>query len=107
MARDVVSELIADNLARLLKERGISALELGQRCSMGRSSVYDILNGRSSSPKVATVAKLASGLNVPLTELFMTPQQLEAQSQLQRVYQELPPQEQRRLMQVAQAWRLG
>lgn len=73
---------------------------------MGRSSVYDIIDGRSDSPKVKTVAKLAEGLGVPISDLFLTKDQLSAQNEMLRAYHDLPPAEQKRLAQVARAWRL-
>lgn len=106
MQRHPVSQLIANNLERLLKERGISALELANRANAGRSMVYDILAGRSASPKVSTVADLAAALNVPVSDLFLTPDQLQAQSELLQAYNLLPEAEQRRLAQVVRVWHL-
>lgn len=106
MNRDAVSQIITQNLARILEERGISALALGEKVGMGRSSVYDILAGRSQSPKVSTVAKLAEGLGVPLSDMFLTQAQVEAQSEMLKAYNRLPEDEQRRLAQVARAWQL-
>lgn len=106
MKRDAVSQIIAQNLTRIMAERGISALALGEKVGMGRSSVYDIVAGRSLSPKVSTVAKLADGLNVPLSDLFLTKEQLEAQSDMLKAYHRLPADEQRRLANVARAWQL-
>jgi transcriptional regulator with XRE-family HTH domain len=105
--RDPYSALIAANLERLLAERGVSALALAERCNLGRSGVYDILAGRSQSPKISTVGKLAAGLGVPISEMFLTADQLAAQSELFSIYAELEPAEQRRLAQVARAFRLG
>ncbi|MGP3699009.1 helix-turn-helix domain-containing protein [Rhodobacter sp. NSM] len=106
MDRDPISQLVAENLERLLKERDMSALALGKKCKLGRSTVYDILDGRSESPRLKTIAALADGLGVPLSDMFLTRDQLQAQSELLRAYQMLPPAEQKRLAQVAKAWRL-
>lgn len=106
MKRDAVSQLIAQNLTRILADRGMSALALGEKVGMGRSSVYDILTGRSLSPKVSTVAKLAEGLGVPLSDMFLTQEQIEAQSEMLKAYNSLPEDEQRRLAKVARAWKL-
>lgn len=104
--RDEVSSLLAENLKRLLEEKDTNALALAEKCKMGRSSVYDILKGRSQSPKISTVAKLADGLGVPLSEMFLTQEQVAAQAEMLRAYYLLPDQEQRRLAQVARAMRL-
>lgn len=106
MKRDAVSQIIAQNLTRILADRGMSALALGEKVGMGRSSVYDILTGRSLSPKVSTVAKLAEGLGVPLSDMFLTQEQIEAQSEMLKAYNRLPEDEQRRLANVARAWKL-
>ncbi len=104
MERHPVSQIIAQNLERLLRERGISALELANRAKYGRTMVYDILAGRSASPKVSTVADLAAALRVPVSDLFLTEEQILAQSEMMQAYNLLPEAEQRRLAQVARLW---
>lgn len=105
MERDPTSQLMADNLSRLLVERKVSALQLASMCGLGRSTVYDIVAGRSQSAKVQTVAKLARALGVPITELLLTPDQLAAQTEMLRSYYLLPLEEQQRLARVVRAWR--
>lgn len=104
MDRHPVSQIIAQNLERLLRERGISALELASRANYGRTMVYDILAGRSASPKVSTVADLAAALHVPVSDLFLTQAQIAAQSEMIQAYNLLPEAEQRRLAQVVRLW---
>ena len=104
MDRDPVSKIVADNLRRLLAERGESALALAHRCRLGRSTVYDILDGRSESPRLKTIALLAKELRVPLSDMFLTPEQIRAQSEVLRAYQALDPTDQRRLSQIVRAW---
>jgi transcriptional regulator with XRE-family HTH domain len=104
MDRHPVSQIIAQNLERLLRERGMSALELAARAKYGRTMVYDILAGRSASPKVSTVADLAAALHVPVSDLFLTQAQIAAQSEMIQAYNLLPEAEQRRLAQVVRLW---
>jgi transcriptional regulator with XRE-family HTH domain len=106
MERHPVSQIIAQNIERLLKERDISALELANRMKAGRTMVYDILAGRSASPKVSTVADIAAALKVPVSDMFLTEEQVQAQTELLQAYNLLPEAEQRRLAQVVRVWHL-
>jgi transcriptional regulator with XRE-family HTH domain len=104
--REEVSQIVADNLVRLIAERETTASALGIACGFSQSAVHDIIKGRSQNPKISTVAKLAKVLNVPISELFLTRDQIEAQGEMLRAYHLLPEAEQRRLAQVARAWHL-
>jgi transcriptional regulator with XRE-family HTH domain len=84
--------------------RGLKADELAAKSNLNRTAVYDIIAGRSQSPRVKTVAQIASSLSVPITDLFMTEEQLEGLAAMVRLYRQLPPLEQERLAQVARAW---
>jgi transcriptional regulator with XRE-family HTH domain len=61
------NQLMIDRLKKEMKRIGINARELSDRASVGRSFVYDILNGKSSNPttqKIAAVAEIL-GVSVP------------------------------------------
>lgn len=97
-------DLLSQNLVRLMKDRGMNATELAERSALNRTAIYDILAGRSQSPRVKTVYQIAEALNVPMSDLFLTQAQIEGQTALFKAYQALPPHERVRLEQVAQAW---
>ena len=103
MGRDAVSKVISDNIARVMKARDVSARQITDRTGLGRTIVYDILAGRSQSPRVTTVAQIAEALKVPLSDLFLSEEQLEAQTQLLHSFQMLQPDDQERLAAIARA----
>lgn len=61
-------------LVAYLKERmgqlGIGQKELATRAGLGDTYVRDILRGRSTSPQVMKLARLARALDVPVDRLF-------------------------------------
>jgi len=99
-----LTRLLSQNITRLMESRGIKADELAARSKLNRTAIYDIITGRSQSPRLKTVAAIADALVVPITDLLVTPEQLEGQAALLRAYRMLPPVEQERLAQIARAW---
>ncbi|EPY2279549.1 helix-turn-helix domain-containing protein [Clostridium sporogenes] len=53
---------------KLVKE-GTTISELIKKCNVGRTSFYDIMNGKQV-PKLDTANKIATALNVDIKELF-------------------------------------
>lgn len=99
-----MTQILSDNIIRLMAERDINATVLAERSGLGRTAIYDISAGRSLSPRVKTVSQIAQALQVPLSDLFLTQEQLKAQAEMFRAYQMLPKHEQDRLEQIAKAW---
>lgn len=61
------NHLMIDRLRKEMRRVGINARELSNMANVGRSFVYDILNGKSSNPtshKIAAVAEVL-GISVP------------------------------------------
>lgn len=104
MKREPISQTLADNLVRLIEERGTSASALAIKCGFSQSAIHDIINGRSANPKISTAGKIAEVLGVPFAELFLSKDQREAEAEMLRAYYRLPPDEQRKLAIVARAW---
>lgn len=104
MGRDKVTEILSANLVRLMAERDINATVLAERSGLNRTAIYDILTERSQSPRIKTVAQIAEALNVPISDMFLTPAQVDGQNALFSAYQALPPDERHKLEQIAQAW---
>jgi transcriptional regulator with XRE-family HTH domain len=104
MQRDPATLLIANNLKRLMDKRKINATALAEKSGLNRTAIYDIMSERSKSPKVSTVAKIADGLNVPLSDLFLTVDQIKGQAELMRLFVSLDIGEQQKLLQIAKAW---
>lgn len=52
-----------------LVKKGVSITEIIKKSSIGRTSFYDIMNGKQI-PKLDTANKIATALNVDIKELF-------------------------------------
>ena len=61
---------IAENLNRIMKERGISGTELARRSGIQQQTIHRITSGRVKEPRRSNVRKLAAALNVTTSELF-------------------------------------
>ena len=101
--RGDATNLLAANLERLLLERQTTPVGLSLKMKRNRGAVRDILESRIQNPRLDTVEEIAKALNVHLTELFMTREQLEALGDLLREYLALQPEDQERLATVARA----
>tara|TARA_R100001369_G_scaffold79583_1_gene109640 strand:+ start:1016 stop:1429 length:414 start_codon:yes stop_codon:yes gene_type:complete len=67
------SENFRRNLKRLREEKGIDAKSLSISAGLGERGVKDIEEGRSQSPKISTVFKLARALDAdPITMMGVT-----------------------------------
>jgi len=58
-----------DVLAYYLDKQGIAPAELAHRIGSPRSTVNELLKGRSKDPKLGTAKAIADGLGVPLEEM--------------------------------------
>ncbi len=72
---DLTDKLTAEfksNLESIMTARkgDINAKTLSLKAGLGETAVRDILQGRSVSPKLETVQKLAKALNVPVYRLI-------------------------------------
>lgn len=67
-----VRQILADNIKRLRKQKGLSQLKLAVELDLAMTFVSDIENCKKwVSPE--TLAKLASFFDVPVSELFSSP----------------------------------
>jgi XRE family transcriptional regulator, regulator of sulfur utilization len=63
------SKKLGKNLTRIRKEKGISQEKLSHLLHIDRSFVSNIENGKTN-PTLATIAKLAKAVSVPVNELL-------------------------------------
>ncbi|MCH2037822.1 MAG: helix-turn-helix transcriptional regulator [Rickettsiales bacterium] len=61
---------IQENLKKLMKEKNVSAYRLANEIGMGDSVIRDILRGRSKSPRIETINKIAIGLGVTTADII-------------------------------------
>jgi transcriptional regulator with XRE-family HTH domain len=57
-------------LREILARRGLSAGDLARATGLSRQAIYQILNGKTRTPKRSTLDKMAAFLNVPPGQLL-------------------------------------
>ncbi|HWQ76982.1 MAG TPA: helix-turn-helix transcriptional regulator [Syntrophomonas sp.] len=65
-----LGEAIAQRIAELCKEQGISINKLAVLSGLTQSTVDGILKGRSQNPKIATLMRISRGLNMTISEFL-------------------------------------
>lgn len=104
MGRSDIAMLFAANIEAIMKLRGMDPAKLGRAAGMNRTGIYDILSGKSKNPRLDTVEKIASALNVAPSALFVDRPIDELQAQLYSVLMSLSAGERERLLITANAW---
>lgn len=96
--------LVAKNIKDLMEARQIDAAKLARAANINPTGIYDILSGKSQSPKIVTLAKIAKGLRVPIAALFETSSDLELKSDIIALLERMPAPQRELLLKTAQAW---
>lgn len=104
MERDALVKLVAANIEAVMEVRQTNAAALARDANVNPTGVYDILSGKSRNPRLDTIAKIARALRVPIAYLFEDRAEGAVRDQIIEVFVQLPPEEQRRLLQTARAW---
>lgn len=104
MERDEITMLVAHNIEAHMRAQGLDAAELARRSRVNPTGVYDILAGRSRSPKIETVAKIAKGLGLPLVALLAEPAADAMRADMLKVFEGLPVDLRRLLLQTGRSW---
>lgn len=68
-AVDYIRDVIAENLIRIRKEKSLSLDQVAQQSGVSKSMIRQIECG-ASSPSIATLWRIALGLNIPFTALI-------------------------------------
>jgi len=63
-------QALRTNLTELIKQRGLSQRALSRQASLDETAVKQILSGRSRSPRLDTVARLAAALETDVSGLI-------------------------------------
>lgn len=96
--------VLAANIKTLMEARGLTPAALRRAAGINQSGIHDILTGRSRSPKVDTVAKIAKALGVSPADLFLEPSQLAARAKVLNLMDRMPPEMQDLFVRTAEAW---
>lgn len=106
MERDKITMLVVRNIEAAMARKGLTPAEVQRRADMGQTGLYDILKGKSRSPRIDTLEKLATrGLGVPVASLLMEPSEDDTDQELVEILGMLPPDERRRFLNIARAYR--
>lgn len=97
--------ILADNIRRLMAERGINEKALARSAGLGPTGVRDILQGKSGSPRVETLAKIARALNVHIVVLLESQPASALREQVLSAFASLSEDEQQTLLVLARALR--
>lgn len=68
------SDIIIMRLSRLCKERGITVNKLATLSGITQSTVENLMSGKTKNPKLKTLHKLATGLDMTVSELLDFPE---------------------------------
>jgi len=95
---------VAANIGAIMDAKGETAASLARRAGINPTGVYDILSGKSRSPRIETLSKIASALSVPLPILFEDAPNDMLRAELEALYDRLEDSERRRFVLSARAW---
>lgn len=68
------SDAISKRLSNICKERNLTVNRLATLSGVTQSTVQDIMHGKAKNPKLKTLHKIATGLNMTLSELLDFPE---------------------------------
>lgn len=103
MERDEIAMIVAHNIEAAIARKGLNPAELARRAKLNPTGVYDILKGKSQHPRLDTIRKIAAGLGVPMSSLFIEPSEDQIDQDLNDAVGLLPTGERKRLLQIARA----
>ena len=105
MERDELVMLVARNIEAAMARKGTNAAEVARRAHMNPTAVYDILSGKSRSPKLDTLHKIAVlGLGVPVASLLVEPSDDELSQELAETLGLLSPADRQKFLTMLRAW---
>lgn len=101
-------KIVAANIARLRKDRGMNQTELGSRAGVGQTTISSIENPEGKSPTLETLSAIAKALQVPEWTLLvdgsaLDSNQLKALDHLVHIYADLPAAGKNQVQRVAEA----
>lgn len=67
---DKYTQLIAQRIRFLCEQRGITPYQLGIMSGINLSTIADILNDKTSNPKIKTLHKIALGFSMTVAEFL-------------------------------------
>ena len=91
-----------------MARKGTNSAELARRSGVNPTAVYDILSGKSRSPRLDTLHKIAvQGLGVPVSSLLAAPSDDELHQELMESIGLLSSEDRKRFLSMLRAWSVG
>ena len=104
MERNEVVMLVARNIQAIIERKGTNPAEVARNAGINPTGVYDIMSGKSRSPRLDTIAKIAAALHVPVAALFEEQGESELRDSIIEAIALLNPAERQRILVTARAW---
>jgi len=98
MQRDAITMTVAGNIKAIMDERGTNAAEVARLAGLNPTAVYDIMSGKSRSPRIETLGKIAGALRVPIAVLFEDRPTDALRAEIEMLFSQLPAEERQRLV---------
>lgn len=96
--------MVARNLEAAMARKGTNPSEVARNAGVNPTGVYDILSGKSRSPRLDTLHKIAvQGLGVPLSSLFSNPSDDQLDQELLEAIEMMPGEDRRRILTMVRA----
>lgn len=95
--------LVARNIEATMQRKGSNPSDLAKKAGINPTGIYDILSGKSRSPRLDTLHKIAKGLGVPFNTLFVEPAEDQLDQDLVEAFGRMPISERQRFLVMARA----
>lgn len=89
--------IIAANIQALMASKDITAYSLAKEAGMNPTGIYDILKGKSRSPRLDTLERIARALHVTVHELMTEISDDDLRRRIQLKIDALPNNERQRI----------
>lgn len=99
--------LFVSNLNAVIDRDKLNPHEIAARVGNNPTLVYDIIKGKSRSPKLDTVDKIAKAVGIPLVALLLEPGTDDLDREITEALGALPAADRRRFLSMARSWRDG
>lgn len=88
-----------------MARKGTNSAEVARRSGVNPTAVYDILSGKSRSPRLDTLHKIAvQGLGMPVSALLVSASDDELEQELVETIGMLPADDRKRFLTMLRAW---
>lgn len=68
-----IGQAVQERILELCKERELSINKLCTLSGVTQSTVNNIVSGRNNSATISTIKKLCDGLDISITDFFLSP----------------------------------